>query len=243
MKKTLLLSFLFLFFTFPFLSFAENTENNEVWATVISIYDGDTFTVEIEGVQETEKVRILGIDTPEIKEGTKTNCKGKEVKEFISKKILGEKVLLIRDKKEKNRDSFGRLLRYVALDGKKDLGKDLLKRGYAVVYEKSDFTKKKNYQKLKEKAEKRKKGIFDETCTLEDFGNADAEEIIPKTDNDEGKRENIFYGNSANLENPIKKSHRSATCHDTNSFSYKNTKYFDAYETMEECLQSGGKHY
>ena len=39
---------------------------------------------------------------------------------------------------------------------------------------------------------------------------------------------------------PVKKS-KSGICHDTTSSYYKRTKHFTPYETLEECLASGGR--
>jgi hypothetical protein len=42
------------------------------------------------------------------------------------------------------------------------------------------------------------------------------------------------------LEPPVKKS-TSGICHDSLSPSYTNTKHFEAFETLDACIQSGGR--
>jgi micrococcal nuclease len=73
------------------------------------VIDGDTFELTIDG--ELERVRMLCLNTPE---------RGKpgfiEAREFLRAKIEGREIRLERDKNFKNRDGFGRLLRYVWLD-------------------------------------------------------------------------------------------------------------------------------
>jgi micrococcal nuclease len=123
---------------------------------VESVHDGDTFTVKLENVDE--KVRILGIDTPELSEKKKFHCLGPEIAQYMKDKIEGKEVKLTRDTKGKNRDSFGRLLRYVELDGK-DIGAELLKMGYAQIYKSGVFTKKSAYVKLQATAKKNKIGV------------------------------------------------------------------------------------
>ncbi len=42
-------------------------------------------------------------------------------------------------------------------------------------------------------------------------------------------------------EEPVVKKSRSGICHDKSSRSYKRTKNFVAYDSIQECLDSGGR--
>lgn len=87
---------------------------------VIFVYDGDTF-----GLQNGKKVRLLGINTPEIGEP------GADIaKDYLGKLILGKKVRLERD--SVNCDEYGRLLRYVFVDNI-FVNAELIEKGYAEV--------------------------------------------------------------------------------------------------------------
>ena len=80
-------------------------------ARVTRVVDGDTIEVDLAG--RTEKVRLLGIDTPETHHPTKpVQCYGKEASEHTATLLpVGTAVRLERDDEE--RDDYGRLLAYV----------------------------------------------------------------------------------------------------------------------------------
>ena len=80
-------------------------------ARVTRVVDGDTIEDDLSG--RTEKVRLLGIDTPETKHPTKpVQCYGKEASEHTADLLpAGTDVRLERDDEE--RDDYGRLLAYV----------------------------------------------------------------------------------------------------------------------------------
>lgn len=74
---------------------------------VAHVADGDTITLE-----SGEKVRYIGIDTPELHETAgKSTCYGQQAKAANEALVLGAAVKLVPDKT--NRDRYGRLLRYV----------------------------------------------------------------------------------------------------------------------------------
>ena len=92
---------------------ADNTacvpaENERVEALVIGITDGDTITVMIDGSEY--KLRYIGIDTPEIGDPGYS-----EAADRNSQLVAGQTVTLVKDVSET--DDFGRLLRYVFVDG------------------------------------------------------------------------------------------------------------------------------
>lgn len=93
--------------------------------TVTKVIDGDT--IEIDGGQ---KIRYIGIDTPETKHPTKgIECFGKEAAAFNKQLVLGKKVRLEKDVSETDR--YSRLLRYVYL-GDLFVNQYLVAQGYAV---------------------------------------------------------------------------------------------------------------
>jgi micrococcal nuclease len=80
-------------------------------ATVTQVIDGDTIDVEIGG--RIERVRLIGIDTPETKKpNSPIECWGPEASAFTGSLLaIGAKVRLERD--VVGRDDYGRLLGYV----------------------------------------------------------------------------------------------------------------------------------
>lgn len=78
-------------------------------AKITEVYDGDTVTAEIDlgfNVKFTEKLRLYGINTPELRGETKSA--GEVSRDFLRTMILGKEVEIetIKDKKEK----YGRYL-------------------------------------------------------------------------------------------------------------------------------------
>lgn len=97
---------------------------------VTRVVDGDTIVVNINGVDE--KVRLIGIDTPESvhPDSTLNSELGKIASDFTTKLLSGKSVTLEMDVQE--RDKYGRILAYVYLDGVM-VNKTLLSAGMAQV--------------------------------------------------------------------------------------------------------------
>jgi len=76
---------------------------------VSRVIDGDTFEAKVNG--KTERIRMIGVDTPEVH--GKVEAYGKEASTFTKKQLTGKKVFLELDVQE--RDKYGRLLAYVWL--------------------------------------------------------------------------------------------------------------------------------
>ena len=101
-------------------------------ATCVSVYDGDTVTLDISlgfGVTMREKIRLLGINTPEVR--------GKEKLDgLISRDRLRElidyKDVIIVTHKDKG-GKYGRLLATIYLDGV-NINQQLVDEGFAKAY-------------------------------------------------------------------------------------------------------------
>ncbi len=103
--------------------------NNFVSATVSRVIDGDTIEVLING--KTEKVRLIGVDTPETVHPTKeVEAYGQEASSFTKAQLTDKEIKLEFDVEE--RDKYGRLLAYVWL-GDKLFNEVLVAEGYAQV--------------------------------------------------------------------------------------------------------------
>lgn len=97
---------------------------------VIRVVDGDTLEVDFNGTKE--KVRLIGVDTPESvhPNASKNSEEGKLTSNYTKSKLEGKDVALEFDVQE--RDMYGRLLAYVWFDGEM-YNKHLLNIGYAKV--------------------------------------------------------------------------------------------------------------
>ena len=112
-------------------------------ATVVRVVDGDTIEVRITGRTEgpgagssavgaIEKVRLIGIDTPEsVRPGTPIECFGREASAAAKALLEGHEVSLVKDMEE--RDQYDRLLRYVYI-GDEMANARLVVNGYASAY-------------------------------------------------------------------------------------------------------------
>lgn len=84
-------------------------------ASVLYVVDGDTLKVLINNKEET--VRLIGMDAPEINDSKKVQCFGQEAASKAKEILTGKTVILESDFTQGERDQYGRLLRYVFLDG------------------------------------------------------------------------------------------------------------------------------
>ena len=93
---------------------------------IISVYDGDTFTL-----SSGQKVRLLQIDTPEL---SSKECYGVEAKNALVKLLSGKGSLVLKkDPALDEVDRYGRILRYVFI-GKTNVNLELVKLGAAAPY-------------------------------------------------------------------------------------------------------------
>lgn len=101
-------------------------------ATVDYVIDGDTIDV-ITPSGETHRVRLLGINTPEVSHDDEPGqCGGEEAAEQLRALLPeGTRVHLQSDTAADDEDRYGRLLRYVELETGDDAGYELVSAGYA----------------------------------------------------------------------------------------------------------------
>jgi len=126
-------------------------------ARVLAVVDGDTITVRQRGRRR--DVRLVGIDTPEVY--SRSECGGaaasKSMRAMLSR---GDRVRLLRDRSQDNRDRYGRLLRYVIGDGR-DVGRKQIHRGWARVYVfERPFARVGSYRRQRDKARRHDRGVW-----------------------------------------------------------------------------------
>lgn len=91
--------------------------------TVVNVVDGDT--LDVQRGNEFERVRVIGIDTPE-----RGDCGFGDASSALSQIVLGSDVELTPGAVD-DRDRYGRLLRYVDVGGR-DAGLALVEAGLAI---------------------------------------------------------------------------------------------------------------
>jgi len=106
-------------------------------AHVLDIYDADTMTLLIDigfNVLIKEKVRLMGIDTPELRtKNKKEKALGYEARDFVRGLILGKDIEIQTYKKGK-KGKFGRYLVDIFIEDEITLNNILIDKGYAVPY-------------------------------------------------------------------------------------------------------------
>jgi micrococcal nuclease len=119
--------------------------NDAVEARFVQVIDGDTFIAEVQenGRWQEEKIRMIGIDTPETNNsyGNHPECYGKEATRYADSILNAAPRIWIESDKD-DEDDFGRLLRYVWYEDPASgniyfLNEELVHEGYALA---------KNYQ-------------------------------------------------------------------------------------------------
>lgn len=108
--------------------------NMRVRAKILDVYDGDTVTAAFETLGAgiyTHKIRMLGIDTPEIRTKSVQEKKaGVKAKEYLQDLILDKIVML----HIKSSDKYGRILATIFVD-KLDVNEHMVTAGHARVYD------------------------------------------------------------------------------------------------------------
>lgn len=103
-------------------------------ATILSCYDSDTYTVLIDlgfNINLKEKIRLLGIDSPEIRTSNKKEkALAYEARDYIRKLIEGKEVIIETEKTGK----YGRYLANVFYDDI-NINNELIRLGYARPYD------------------------------------------------------------------------------------------------------------
>lgn len=92
---------------------------------VKKVYDGDTLLLD-----NGQKVRLLGVNTPEVEGRYKeAQAGGEEAKRWLQKVLKNKKVHIERDVEKK--DKYGRVLAYVFVEGGLHINLELVKKGFA----------------------------------------------------------------------------------------------------------------
>ena len=127
--------------------------------TVNQVFDGGTIAVTVNGANE--KVRLLGIDTPETHAPHRpAQCFGDAATTFTRDSIDGQKIRLEADPLNADRDQYNRLLRYVYLPDNTLFNAEIVRQGYGFAYTRYPVTKAREFQSLQTQAREEKRGLW-----------------------------------------------------------------------------------
>jgi len=126
---------------------------------VIQFEDGDTITIDLNGTKE--RVRFIGVDTPETQDPRKpVQCFGKAASNFTKQLIGDSYIRLESDPLSSNRDRYDRLLRYIYLPDNRLVQAEIIKQGYGFAYVSFPFTKSDEFRAYEKEARQASRGLW-----------------------------------------------------------------------------------
>jgi micrococcal nuclease len=152
------------------------------------VIDGDTFELESK-----ERVRMLGIDTPEKYESSKLERDGERsgqdkktlqklgemASQYTKKLIEGKRVQLVPEPNYEDKDVYGRLLRYVYLEDGTFINKKIVEDGYAYAFRKYKISLLDEFIKAENEARVNKRGLWGEIGGLKQFDDTSGNDKKP----------------------------------------------------------------
>ena len=127
---------------------------------VVKVVDGDTLDLSING--KTERIRLIGINTPETVDPRKpVECFGIEASNKAKATLSGKYVSLEKDASQGDRDKYGRLLGYIFLDDGTNFNKMMIQQGYAYEYTHgTPYRYQVEFKKAQQEAQVAKAGLW-----------------------------------------------------------------------------------
>lgn len=159
----------------PKLESVQKDEQSE-FILVERVVDGDTFKM-----AGGERVRLLGIDTPEKFQSSKLDKDSKKsgqdkktiqtlgqmASDYVKKLAEGKRVRLVKEPGT-DKDKYGRSLRYVYLEDGTCINAKILQDGYANVYP-TPISKIDEFRKYERDAREKKRGLWGDVKGLKQF--------------------------------------------------------------------------
>jgi len=141
------------------------SQNQPGYYEVVEVNDGDTITVKSNGREE--RVRFIGIDTPEKNHPEKpVQCFAEAASRRLEVLINNQSVALQADPQNSNRDRYDRLLRYVYLPDGRMLNQIMVAEGYAFAYLAFPHSRLDQFEQLENTAREKKLGLWS-ACQIE----------------------------------------------------------------------------
>lgn len=144
----------------------DEPEEIKVGFEVVKVVDGDTIDVKIDG--EVERLRLIGINTPETVDPRKpVECFGFEASNKAKELLTGEFVTLESDDTQQEKDRYGRLLRYVILPDGTNFNEYMIAEGFAYEYTyRNPYLYQLEFKQAEAQAKTNNKGLWNtETCS------------------------------------------------------------------------------
>jgi len=157
MKKYLFIAALCLTGCGSVFSIPESFPDQCRWVDLVRVVDGDTIIV-----NESERVRFIGIDSPEMKHPKKpvqpySLESARELKRLLRNQ---SQVCLLSDPAGDEKDIYERTLAYIFRKDGLDVNAEMLKRGAARAYLWFEFSRKEEFKNLADQARSEDQGLW-----------------------------------------------------------------------------------
>lgn len=106
----------------------QGKNNADSWIKVETVYDGDTIGARIENRRE--KIRLIGIDAPEMGQ----RPWGRKAREYLESLIASSSGHVLLEYDVERRDKFNRILAYIKTKDGRMVNAELVRNGYAVLF-------------------------------------------------------------------------------------------------------------
>ncbi|WP_226346893.1 thermonuclease family protein [Agilicoccus flavus] len=127
---------------------------------VVGVVDGDTIKVRVDG--RTERVRVIGIDTPEL---AGDECFAQEAASRMQSLAQSRSVRLSADPTQDDRDRYGRLLRHVILADGRSAARVLIGEGFGREYTyDAAYRGQAEHRRAQESARAAGRGVWSSGC-------------------------------------------------------------------------------
>lgn len=127
---------------------------------VVGITDGDTIKVRVGGT--TERVRLIGLDAPELKGA---ECWSQKASSRMQSLVQSRSVQLVRDPTQDDRDRYGRLLRHVVTADGQLVAQALIEGGFAKEYTYDGaYAHRDAYRAAQDRARGKGLGVWSAAC-------------------------------------------------------------------------------
>jgi micrococcal nuclease len=231
----------------------EASEQTPFLYPVAKVVDGDTIDVLIDG--KTERLRLIGMDTPETVDPRKpVQCFGKEASIKMAALVSGKSVTLEADPSQGERDKYGRLLRYVFLENGQNVNLTMIAEGYAHEYTYNlPYKYQADFKAAEAAAKASGKGLWSPNTCNGDTSKAAAQATTSSpttpttasqpstpTASTPAPTTNTNTAPASVTDGPPVKMSSSKKCHAKGTQYYDRTTKYTSYNTIEECLVAGG---
>jgi len=131
---------------------------------VVKVVDGDTLDVDApDGSAPTTRVRLWGVDTPEVAGGGRGEMHyGPEASAYAKRLLTDQSVRLELVTDRKTRDRYGRLLAYVRLDNGEMFNEMLIASGHAYADPRFNHPRRDRMAQLEETARAKRVGLWNQ---------------------------------------------------------------------------------